>query len=199
MNAQSTSSEVPLPYPTQYVVQPGDTMFKIAQQVGVSLAALEAANPQIKNFNVIWPGMTIRLPLTAHQQKVNAILATAVSLIGTPYQWGGDQPQTGFDCSGFVAYVYAQNGIILPRTSHDQATVGTPVAIRDLAPGDLIFLADTYPNAWPNHVTHVGIYAGNGSMIESTSVANRGVVLVRNIFQSSYYMSHYWGARRVIP
>jgi peptidoglycan DL-endopeptidase LytE len=88
----------------------------------------------------------------------------------------------------------------LPRESHDQATVGTPVSPSDLQPGDLLFFKDTDSLAsnYANQVTHVGIYIGNGSMVESTSVNNKGITIIHNVFSNSYYVSHYYGARNVI-
>ncbi|WP_407311972.1 C40 family peptidase [Desulfosporosinus sp. SB140] len=73
-----------------------------------------------------------------HADKANAIIATAEKYIGAPYLWGGESPK-GFDCSGFVQYVFAQNGISLPRVSSDQANIGTPINFNALEPGDLIF------------------------------------------------------------
>lgn len=204
-----------------YTVRPGDSLYTISVREGVTLSALEAANRQIQNFNNILPGETINLPesassslvtttsittasapttLTSVTAKRNAIVNTAESLLGIPYSWGGDTPSMGFDCSGFVEYVFSKNGISLPRESHDQATVGTPVAQNALLPGDLLFFVDTDSLAsdYANHVTHVGIYIGGGAMIESTSANNRGVVIVRNVFSNPYYTSHYYGARNVI-
>ncbi|WP_041695313.1 C40 family peptidase [Alicyclobacillus acidocaldarius] len=129
------------------------------------------------------------------------ILTYAKSFLGTPYCWGGDSPKTGFDCSGFVEYVFGHFGIQLPRESHDQAAVGTAVSPSNLLPGDLLFFTDTdsYASLYPNHVTHVGIYMGNGAMIESSSAHNgEGVVIVQNVFQNPYYAAHYYGARDVI-
>ncbi|MCL6517662.1 LysM peptidoglycan-binding domain-containing C40 family peptidase [Alicyclobacillus sp.] len=181
-----------------YTVQRGDTLYKIATKLGISLADLERANPQIPNFNVIWPGEVLHLP--SQPTPADTVIAKAMALLGTPYGWGGNTPQTGFDCSGFVQYVFGQVGVALPRTAHEQATVGTPVSVSQLQKGDLLFWKDTYANSWANHVTHVGIYLGGGDVIESSSSHNGiGVIVVHNIWQSPYYTSHYWGARRVLP
>jgi len=75
------------------------------------------------------------------QKKVNAIISTAKKYMDVPYLWGGTSPATGFDCSGYVQYVFAKNGISLPRVSRDQNTVGTPVAFNNLQPGDLVFFS----------------------------------------------------------
>ncbi|HVV35261.1 MAG TPA: NlpC/P60 family protein [Acidimicrobiales bacterium] len=80
----------------------------------------------------------------------------ASQFIGTKYVWGGEKPG-GFDCSGLVQYVYSKLGVNLPRHSSDQAKVGTPVALGDLKPGDLVFFGTP--------VDHVGIYAGGGKMV----------------------------------
>lgn len=91
------------------------------------------------------------------------VVSDAEQFLGVPYKWGGASPTTGFDCSGFVQYVYGQLGISLPRTSEEQATVGTPVAsLADAQPGDLVFY-----EPGPDGPGHVGIYIGNGEMIDA--------------------------------
>jgi len=84
------------------------------------------------------------------------IVATAQHYLGVPYVWGGSSP-SGFDCSGLVQYVYAQNGISLPRTTYGMLNVGQAVSWGDLLPGDIVF----------THAGHVGIYVGNGQMIHA--------------------------------
>ena len=92
-----------------------------------------------------------------------SVVADAEQYLGVPYQWGGSSPTTGFDCSGLVQHVYGDLGISLPRTSQQQATVGTPVAsLADAQPGDLVFFE---PSA--SGPGHVGIYIGNGQMIDA--------------------------------
>ncbi|AZA13970.1 NlpC/P60 family protein [Corynebacterium choanae] len=87
------------------------------------------------------------------------VLSAAFTKLGAPYQWGATGPDR-FDCSGFVLWSYAQEGIAVPRTSQAQMAAGTPVDIADLQPGDVIGF---YPGA-----THVGIYAGNGMVIHAS-------------------------------
>ena len=105
----------------------------------------------------------------------------AQGLLGVPYLWGGTTP-LGFDCSGLVQYVYAQVGIKLPRVAADQQQVGTPVAADALEPGDLVFFGDP--------AYHVGIYAGNGTMIDAPYTG----AVVR---YDSMDRTGYSGARRV--
>lgn len=117
------------------------------------------------------------------------IIDNAKKLLGTPYVWGGTTP-SGFDCSGFVQYVFRQSGISLPRTTTEQCKVGTYVSKSDLQPGDLVFLQNTYREG----VSHVGIYIGDGKMIHASS--SKGVVT--SSLSTSYYTQHYHSARRVI-
>jgi cell wall-associated NlpC family hydrolase len=94
------------------------------------------------------------------------VVADATKYLGVPYQWGGTNPATGLDCSGLVQRVYSDLGVQLPRTSEEQAQVGTPVAsLADAQPGDLVFFAGSDGTA--SSPGHVGIYIGNGMMIDA--------------------------------
>jgi len=93
------------------------------------------------------------------------VIATAEDYIGVPYKWGGTSPRTGFDCSGYVRYVFAQQGVQLPRTSREQARAGQGVRARvsALRQGDLVMFAEQ------KTISHVAIYAGGGRIIHSSS------------------------------
>ena len=124
----------------------------------------------------------------SRQEKADAIITTAKKYIGVSYLWGGTSPETGFDCSGYVQYVFAKNGISLPRVSRDQYTVGTSVDFNNLQPGDLVF----FSFARNGVVDHDGIYIGNGQFINSSS--SKGVTIYN---LGPYWKSVYVGAKRV--
>jgi cell wall-associated NlpC family hydrolase len=108
-------------------------------------------------------------PATASASAARA-LATADRYVGTRYRYGGETPTEGFDCSGFVQYVFGRQGVELPRTSALQASAGRPVpsSIGALRPGDLMFF-DTEGQG----IDHVAIYAGDGRIIHAASGAGR--------------------------
>lgn len=122
------------------------------------------------------------------QAKAQAIISTAEQYIGVRYQWGGSSPATGFDCSGFTSYVFAQNGITLPRTSVNQYAIGSAVSYSNLQPGDLVF----FSFAKNGIVDHVGIYVGNNQFINASS--SKGVTIYT---LSSYWQNIFMGGRRV--
>ncbi|MDR3602659.1 MAG: NlpC/P60 family protein [Desulfosporosinus sp.] len=115
------------------------------------------------------------------------ILSFATQFLGTPYVWGGTNPSPGFDCSGFVQYVYEHAGISLSRTSEQQFNNGVSVSRSELRPGDIVFF-----HTYSSGASHVGIYAGNNTMINSS---NGGVSY--DDMTNSYWAPRYLGARRV--
>jgi cell wall-associated NlpC family hydrolase len=118
-----------------------------------------------------------------------ALSGTALSLRGAPYRMGGVDPATGFDCSGFVRYVYQQHGMAMPREVREQFRVGKTVDRDRLEPGDLVFFSTVAPGA-----SHVGIMIGGDQFVHAPS--ERGVVRVENL-GSEYWASRYIGAKRV--
>jgi peptidoglycan DL-endopeptidase CwlO len=111
------------------------------------------------------------------------VVGIAMRYLGTPYVWGGASP-SGFDCSGFVMYVYAQIGVSLPHSSYAQYGYGSPVSRSQLQPGDLVFF---------DGLGHVGIYVGGGSFIHSPHTGD--VVKISSL--SGWYSSTFVGGRRL--
>ena len=120
--------------------------------------------------------------------KASAIIATGKEFIGVKYLFGGTTP-SGFDCSGFVQYVFAKSGITLPRVSRDQFQVGTSVSFSNLKAGDLVF----FSLAKTGVVDHEGIYVGNGQFLNASS--SKGVTVYT---LGPYWQSAFVGAKRVL-
>jgi cell wall-associated NlpC family hydrolase len=116
------------------------------------------------------------------------VSSTALSYRGAPYRNGGTDPQQGFDCSGFVQYVYGQYGVKMPRDVRQQFGVGQDVQAGDLEPGDLVFFTTVAPGA-----SHVGIAVGGDQFVHAPSTS--GVVRVENL-SATYWTSRFVGARR---
>ena len=125
--------------------------------------------------------------------KANEVIAYAKTLLGKPYVWGAQGPNS-FDCSGFTYYVFKNKaGIVLPRTSSAQSKYGTYVSKSNLKAGDLVFFDTNGANN--GNVSHVGMYIGNGQMIHA-SYGQKKIVIAN--FNDSYYQKAYVNARRVL-
>jgi cell wall-associated NlpC family hydrolase len=117
-----------------------------------------------------------------------ALVGTALNLRGTPYRNGGSDP-SGFDCSGFTQYVFAQHGIALPRAVEEQFQVGRDVKPADLTSGDLVFFSTVSRGA-----SHVGIAIGGDEFVHAPS--STGVVRVEHL-SSSYWSQRFLAAKRL--
>lgn len=113
----------------------------------------------------------------------------AMAQVGRPYRWGGSSPREGFDCSGLVQHVYREAlGIELPRTSLQMGQRGSWIALKDLAPGDLVFFqTGRHPNS------HVGVYIGNHRFVHAPSSGS--LVRVESI-NRRYWLTRFNGGRR---
>ena len=119
------------------------------------------------------------------------LLTEAEKYLGYPYVWGGSNPNTSFDCSGFICWVYTQSGVhnLLRTTAQGIYNQCTPVSEENAKPGDLIFFTGTYDSV--NPVSHIGIYVGNGQMLHAgdpISYAN---------INSKYWKQHFYGFGRL--
>lgn len=116
------------------------------------------------------------------------LISLAKQYLGVPYVYGGATPGGGFDCSGFVYYVFGQMGVSLPRCADDQYLVGRPVSKENLQAGDLVFFS-----ADGIEVSHVGIYLKDGEFIHASSTS----CIAYDTLERDYRREHYVGARRI--
>jgi len=122
--------------------------------------------------------------------KAQEVLIQALSLTGIQYKYGGKSPETGFDCSGFVRYVFSQaTQITLPPTARAISQMGKTVKKEELQPGDLVFF-----NTLKTAFSHVGIYMGDNKFIHSPS--SGGAVRVESM-NNAYWNKRFNGAQRI--
>jgi cell wall-associated NlpC family hydrolase len=146
-----------------------------------ALRAAAAADAQQSGFGV---SAAVGDATVAPPSQYGGVVGIAMQYLGVPYVWGGSSP-SGFDCSGFVMYVYSQVGVSLPHYTGAQWTDGVPVSRSDLQPGDLVFF---------DGLGHVGIYVGGGQFIHSPET---GDVVKISSLNEGYYAATYDGARRI--
>ena len=125
--------------------------------------------------------------------SASQLIASAVALVGTRYRLGGQSPETGFDCSGLVSYVAAQNGIALPRTAAQQYGAGRAIDRDDLASGDLVFFSTIGPGA-----THVGIVIVADDELKFVHAPADGASVRIERLDSPYWQRRWVGARRIL-
>jgi cell wall-associated NlpC family hydrolase len=128
---------------------------------------------------------------TSLSQFSSELVLRAMTLLGINYKFGGNTPETGFDCSGFVRYVFKEAfGLALPRRAEEISQKGQRIGVEQLVPGDLVFF-----NTLKRTFSHVGIYIGNNQFVHAPS--SGGTVKVENI-DKSYWQTRFDGARRLI-
>jgi cell wall-associated NlpC family hydrolase len=155
-----------------------------AQLAAQARARLAAPQPLIPDLATSEPSTAVPTVLPpAPAAKYGGVVGIAMQYLGIPYVYGGASP-SGFDCSGFIMYVYAQVGVSLPHNAAAQYGYGTPVDRSQLQPGDLVFF---------NGLGHAGIYVGGGSFIHSPHTGD--VVKISSL--SGWYNSTWVGARRL--
>lgn len=145
-----------------------------------------------KKYGKAMIGGTLQSNTNINSSEIGSkIVNEAQKYLGVPYVWGGTTPK-GFDCSGFVQYVYKQIGINIPRSTTEQIKVGNSVDKSNLQPGDLVFYIGS--NGSRSNPGHVGIYIGNGQMIHAPQT---GDVVKISSTENEYRKNTYIGARRI--
>ncbi len=163
----------------------------ISQSSSAGKQGSQTGSSDTKNTDYETPASQISEESTV---VISELIDFAQSLVGVKYMYGGTSPETGFDCSGFIQYVFGSFGIKLERVAADQAKQGVEVKQEDLLPGDLVF-SDT--DGGNNNINHVGIYIGDGKFIHAASGSSSAKVTVTNM-ESSYWKSTYMTARRIV-
>ena len=165
----------------QLIVQQRSRQLAAAKAAQAQAAAQSAAiSQQQTGFGV---SASVGTASVAPPSKYTGVVGIAMRYLGVPYVWGGASP-AGFDCSGFVMYVYAQVGVSLPHYTGAQWAMGVPVARNDLEPGDLVFF---------DGIGHVGIYIGGNEFIH----APHSGTVVQISSMTGWYAAEYDGARRI--
>jgi cell wall-associated NlpC family hydrolase len=149
-----------------------------AQAQAAQLAS-QAQTQQTYDEAVVVPEYNPNVP----GARYGHVVGIALQYLGVPYVWGGSSPSTGFDCSGFVMYVFAQIGVSLPHHAASQWGYGTPVSREQLAPGDLVFFSG---------LGHMGIYIGGGQFVHAPQTGD-----VVKISSMNDRWNNYVGARRL--
>ena len=128
---------------------------------------------------------------TPRADAANAVLFRAIALVGTPYRYGGNTPEGGFDCSGLVGYVFRDAaGVGLPRTSAQMSELGKrKLAVDALQAGDLVFFAES------RAVSHVGIYVGERRFVHAP---NRGGTVRLDSLDGAWWREHFVYGKRVL-
>ncbi len=136
-------------------------------------------------------GITRLIPNLPATPNGARIVSLAQTQVGARYTWGGTSPSTGFDCSGFVYWVFNTLGYPLERTLPEQFSAGRRVRLEELRPGDIVFFADTYTSG----LSHNGIYIGDGKFIHAVDESTGVAITPLN---SAYWEQRYVGAVRVV-
>jgi cell wall-associated NlpC family hydrolase len=159
--------------------------------ISASTRAANAIYPVADSGNVTNnPSSGTRSFLSGMASKAGDVVVGALNMIGVRYRWGGNTPDSGLDCSGFVRYVFQDTlGMTLPRRAEEMSRVGEKVRVSELKPGDLVFF-----NTMRRSFSHVGIYIGDNKFVHSPST---GSTIRVDDMDNSYWEKRYTGARRV--
>ena len=176
----------------QYIVKKGDTLSRIAKKHNMFLSRIKELNPLIKNYDLILPNQKINV--TDNVSKATQITDYAIALqTQTKYVYGANdfskKPYKA-DCSSWTQHIYRTFGIVLPRTSREQAKVGKAVTFQQLQKADLVFFSTRSDKV----ITHVGIYLGNGKWISNLGTGKDVKLLTVN---ATYFKDYFLYGKRV--
>jgi len=178
-----------------------DNMFIITNQDGTVVKDKKIQHRKNKYFDDLIAEQAALLKelkkIKSHKKSYpsynkESIIKNAKNYLGGKYVWGGTQPE-GFDCSGYVKYLYEKEGIALPRTAYEQSKVGQYVSRDKLKKGDLLFFLTDKKRHLP--ITHVGMYIGNDKFIHAAS-RKKGIII--SSLSKSKYGHLYVKAKRII-
>jgi cell wall-associated NlpC family hydrolase len=156
---------------------------------GLLLAGCASTGSERSGSHGAAPGYGEPTKLSA---RSNEVLMRAISLVGTPYRYGGNSPEGGFDCSGLIDFVFLDAaGLRLPRSTRELIALDAPDVRRDrLQPGDLVFF-----NPGGGNASHIGIYVGENRFVHAPSA---GGTVRLDTLDISYWKQSYKGAKRVL-
>lgn len=190
----------------EYSIVSGDTLSKVATKFDTTVSAIKQFNQLTSDL--IFAGQTLKIPTQNHEEQsdvpeeensvipedtpkgnLNTLLEDSLNYLGVPYVSGGVTPN-GFDCSGFIYYMYTKHGYQMERTSSQNLfTMGKSVDKPNLFPGDLVFFAIDKPDT----ISHVGFYLGDGKFISATTGKGIWTYSIDDAYWSKYYV----GAKRI--
>jgi peptidoglycan DL-endopeptidase LytE len=184
-SGDTTTQPKPATNGSTYTVQSGDTLSHIAIRYDVSVSQIKSWNGLTSD--TIYVGQKLSIGSTSDNGdpgETSSVVDVAKKYIGTPYKWGGTTP-SGFDCSGFIYYVFNQAGTSISRTN-TEGYYSRSTAISNPKPGDLVFFKNTYKAG----ISHMGIYLGNGEFIHAS---DSGVVVSK--LNNTYWSPRFAGYR----
>jgi cell wall-associated NlpC family hydrolase len=171
---------------TALAVPVEDDLDRMIKERGLVTQMTDQLSQQISNQL----GGPLQSARNAFGGKASELVMQAMGLLGVPYRSGGTSEEKGFDCSGFVRYMYEKSvGLVLPRRAEEQAKVTEEISRSELKPGDLVFF-----NTLKRTFSHVGIYVGDGKFIHAP---RPGKAIRVDDMREAYWQQRFNGARRV--